>query len=178
MLEANTSPELKEGFYIGEDIAVTHPYYLQKKLNSGPNVWPESTDTLNAEDFKSITMEYYSHVVALAKDILVVLAATLDLPESYFDGFVKDSVATLRLLHYPPQPKDSDEKLSRGIGAHTDFGAVTLLMQGEVDGLQVFEKKTGQWLDVKPVKGAYVVNLGNMFMRWYVLLSTPIHFSR
>lgn len=69
------------------------------------------------------------------------------------------------------------------LGAHTDFGSVTLLLQGEVDGLQVYEKTTDEWLDVskfpflhrphlyslfqvKPTKGAYVVNLGNAFMRW------------
>jgi len=84
----------------------------------------------------------------------------------FFNDYTNDAVATIRYLHYPPQPKDSDEKLSSGIGAHTDFGAITLLMQGEVDGLQVYEKTTDTWIDVEPVKGAYVVNLGNMFMRW------------
>lgn len=101
-----------------------------------------------AEKFKQTSMAYYSIVCSLARDILGVIALTLDLPETYFNEFTKDAVATMRLLHYPPQPADADEKLSRGIGAHTDFGAVTLLMQGEVDGLQVFEKKTEQWLDV------------------------------
>jgi isopenicillin N synthase-like dioxygenase len=33
-------------------------------------------------------------------------------------------------------------------GAHTDFGSVTLLLQGEIDGLQVYEKTTDEWLDV------------------------------
>merc|ERR1712098_94609 len=75
---------------------------------------------------------------------------TLDLKEDYFKGFTTGAVATLRYLHYPPQPADSDEKLSRGIGAHTDFGSVTLLMQDEVDGLQVYEKSTNEWLDVVP----------------------------
>jgi isopenicillin N synthase-like dioxygenase len=145
-LEEGTSPELKEGFYVGEEISKTHPYFLEKKLNSGPNIWPENIP--NAQKFKETSMAYYSTVCSLAKDILGVIALTLDLPETYFDDFTKDAVATMRLLHYPPQPADADEKLSRGIGAHTDFGAVTLLMQGEVDGLQVFEKRTEQWLDV------------------------------
>lgn len=93
-------------------------------------------------------MSYYSHVCDLARDVLRILALTLDLPESYFNQFTEDAVATMRLLHYPPQPKDDDEKLSRGIGAHTDFGALTLLLQEEVDGLQVWEEKTKTWLDV------------------------------
>jgi isopenicillin N synthase-like dioxygenase len=164
ILEPGTEPELKEGYFIGEDIPVTHPYFLSKKLNSGPNTWLESMP--NISDFKKTTMEYYQHVCSLTRDILAVLALTLDLPEDYFDAFTNGAVATMRLLHYPPQPPDSDAKLSRGIGAHTDFGAVTLLLQEEVDGLQVWEKETETWLDVEPTKGAYVVNLGNMFMRW------------
>lgn len=164
ILEAGTLPDLKEGFYIGEAISKEHPYFVQKKLNSGPNVWPVGLK--DAHEFETTSMEYYKVMHALARDILVVLAQTLDLNEDYFAGFTTDAVATLRYLHYPPQPKDSDEKLSRGIGAHTDFGSVTLLMQDEVDGLQVWEKSTNEWLDVVPIKGAYVVNLGNMFMRW------------
>jgi isopenicillin N synthase-like dioxygenase len=120
----------------------------------------------DVETFKSVSMRYYKMMHGLARDVLSVLAQTLELDPSFFNDYTNDAVATIRYLHYPPQPKDSDEKLSRGIGAHTDFGAITLLMQGEVDGLQVYEKTTDTWIDVEPVKGAYVVNLGNMFMRW------------
>ncbi|OQO11602.1 hypothetical protein B0A48_03329 [Cryoendolithus antarcticus] len=164
ILEAGTNPDLKEGFYIGEEIDKDHPYFVQKKLNSGPNQWPDNFH--DADLFRETSQAYYTEMHALARDVLAVIAQTLDLGERYFDKFTTGAVATLRYLHYPPQPSDSDEKLSRGIGAHTDFGSVTLLMQGETKGLQVWEKATEEWLDVEPVRGAYVVNLGNMFMRW------------
>ncbi|KAI5203948.1 hypothetical protein E4T39_03981 [Aureobasidium subglaciale] len=164
ILEQGTNPDLKEGYFIGEEISTDHPYFLGKKLNSGPNVWPETMP--DVDDFRATSMEYYSQMHALARDVLAVIAQTLDLDDDYFKEFTTGAVATLRYLHYPPQPADSDEKLARGIGAHTDFGSVTLLMQGDVDGLQVYDKDHNEWLDVIPVKGAYVVNLGNMFMRW------------
>lgn len=35
-----------------------------------------------------------------------------------------------------------------------------------VGGLQIWDRQSSQWIDVVPVEGAYVVNLGNMMMRW------------
>lgn len=153
ILEAGTSPELKEGLYIGEEISKDHPYFVEKKLNSGPNFWPETVE--NAEEFRETTMKYYHAVFDLAKDVLKLIALTLGTDEGYFDDFTTDAVATMRYLHYPPQPKDSDEKLSRGIGAHTDFGAITLLLQGDVDGLQVLDGPSGEWFDVCSTSSLY-----------------------
>ncbi|CAK7219042.1 hypothetical protein SCUCBS95973_003690 [Sporothrix curviconia] len=168
ILEEGTQPELKEGFYIGADLPTDHPYFLQKKLNSGPNQWPVAGfDTPGQlEGFKTGTMDYYNATVALAGDVLQALALSLSLPPTFFDEFLNGAVATMRLLHYPVQPPDSDDKLTRGIGAHTDFGAITLLLQDDVDGLQVWDKHSSTWIDVEPVPGAYVVNLGNLMQRW------------
>lgn len=165
ILEEGTQPELKEGFYIGADIPTSHPYFVNKKLNSGPNQWPEALGS-DLQAFKNGTMEYYNATLKLAADLLKAIALSLDLDEEYFAQFMDGAVATMRLLHYPTQPADCDDKLTRGIGAHTDFGAITLLLQDDVDGLQVWDKKTNSWFDVEPTKGAYVVNLGNLMARW------------
>ncbi|KAF2442348.1 Clavaminate synthase-like protein [Karstenula rhodostoma CBS 690.94] len=166
ILEEGTLPELKEGFYIGDEIPKSHPYFTAKKLNSGPNMWPSPTTLPDVDDFQKTSLDYYYQVVDLAKDIMKVLAQTLDLDESWFDGFVDGAVATMRLLHYPSQPPDSPQKLTRGIGAHTDFGTITILLQDKVAGLQVLDNQTKEWLDVEPTPGAFVVNLGNLMMRW------------
>ncbi|KAF2187182.1 Clavaminate synthase-like protein [Zopfia rhizophila CBS 207.26] len=166
ILEPGTLPELKEGFYIGDEISTSHPYFINKKLNLGPNIWPNTSTLPDVGDFKATALEYYTKVVALAKDILKVLALTLDQKESWFDDFTDGAVATMRLLHYRTQPPDSPQKLTRGIGAHTDFGTITLLLQDKVAGLQVYDHATKEWLDVKPTTGALVVNLGNLMMRW------------
>lgn len=147
ILEEGTQPELKEGFYIGAEIPKTHPYFVEKKLNSGPNQWPEALGD-DLPDFRSATMSYYESALVLANDLMRVIALSLDLDEFYFDRFLDGAVATMRLLHYPPQDATHDEAKTRGIGAHTDFGAITLLLQDEVDGLQVWDQRNGAWIDV------------------------------
>ena len=127
ILEAGTNPELKEGMYIGEEIPKDHPYFINKKLNSGPNFWPSKVS--DPDEFRQTSMAYYREVYNLACDILRLIALTLGVDESYFDSYTRDAVATMRYLHYPPQAPDSDEKLSRGIGSHRDFGGITCLLQ-------------------------------------------------
>ena len=79
----------------------------------------------------------------------------------------------LRLLHYPPQDPQSPED-EYGSAPHTDFGAITLLAQDDVGGLAV-KSPEGEWLDVPPMAGAFVVNVGDMLHRWSNgrLRSTP-----
>ncbi len=47
---------------------------------------------------------------------------------------------------------------------HTDAGALTILLQDEVGGLQV--SANNAWFDVQPVAGALVINVGDMMQIW------------
>ncbi|KZV25553.1 putative 2-oxoglutarate-dependent dioxygenase [Dorcoceras hygrometricum] len=56
-----------------------------------------------------------------------------------------------------------------GAGAHTDFGLITLLATDDVVGLQICKDKDANpqiWEYVPPLKGAFIVNLGDMLERW------------
>lgn len=39
-------------------------------------------------------------------------------------------------------------------------------MQDAVGGLEVYDRPTESWIAVQPTPGAFVVNLGNLMMRW------------
>lgn len=82
-----------------------------------------------------------------------------------FDAFSTHPIANARLLHYPPQLNLSDTN-QLGAGAHTDFGAITLLLQDSAGGLQVLNQSNGEWIDVPPNPDAYVVNVGDMLDTW------------
>ena len=60
--------------------------------------------------------------------------------------------------HYYPYCPQPD--LTIGLAYHTDPGVLTVVQQDHVGGLQV--KYGGGWLDVKPIPGALVINIGDL----------------
>ncbi|XP_057846442.2 uncharacterized protein LOC131056114 [Cryptomeria japonica] len=67
-----------------------------------------------------------------------------------------------RLLFMDEKEPQNGYKTSK---AHTDIGILTILYQDNVWGLQI-RTKEGSWIDVKPLKRSFVVNLGNCLQMW------------
>tara|TARA_Y100001954_G_scaffold522_2_gene891 strand:+ start:23489 stop:24460 length:972 start_codon:yes stop_codon:yes gene_type:complete len=158
-LEDGAPPDLKEGFYIGEEISVDHPRLREGSFNLGPNHWPA-----DLPGFETTMMTYYAEMLALGETLMQGIALSLGLEGDYFADFCRDPLTALKLLHYPPQPANPDPG-EKGCGAHTDFGGITMLMQDDNGGLQVLGND-GRWLHAPPVPDAYVVNLADMISRW------------
>jgi isopenicillin N synthase-like dioxygenase len=159
VLEAGAPPDLKEGFYIGNHLTEDDPRVIAGLFNHGPNIWPE-----NLPGWQETMETYFAQMCDLCRLTMRALALSLDLPEDHFEAFCDEPQANLRLLHYPPQPANSQPG-EKGCGAHTDFGALTYLMQDDVGGLQVWDAQFG-WVEAPPIPGAYLLNLGDLIARW------------
>jgi isopenicillin N synthase-like dioxygenase len=159
-LEPGAPPDLKEGYYIGPEHEPDDPRVIAGMFNHGPNQWPSQRPR-----FRPVMEAYRDIMLDLSAMMMRGIALSLDLPENYFDSYTNDVMATVRLLHYPPQPAQGDPA-QKGAGAHTDFGGLTLLRQGDIGGLQVWDQSNRSWIHADPLPGTYVVNLGDMISRW------------
>ncbi|KAL6514279.1 hypothetical protein OROHE_019266 [Orobanche hederae] len=100
----------------------------------------------------------------LAFKLLELISLSLGLARHRLNGFFnKDQTSFVRLNHYPPCPIPD---LALGVGRHKDAGALTILAQDDVGGLQVKRKTDGEWILVKPTPNAYIINVGDIIQVW------------
>ena len=153
----------KEAFNIGlelapDDLRMGQPF-------RGPNVWPD------VPGFRDTALRYFDAVHRLGVELHRPIALDLGLDEHYFDAFLDEPLATLRMLRYPGGSSGENEI---GAGAHTDYGSITVLYSDGEPGLQL-QPRGQEWIDVPAIPGAFIINIADCLMRWTndIYVSTP-----
>lgn len=120
----------------------------------GPNQWPAPLPGL-----REAALGWIDRLSAVAGRLLRELLASVGAPAGFYDPvFGEQAHPHLKLVRYPGSAADGADQ---GVGAHKDYGFLTLLLQDGVGGLQV-QREDGRFHDVPPLPGAFVVNLGEL----------------
>ena len=153
-----------QGESLAASLGQATPADLKESLNMGADVeatpWPARPPEL-----RSAFTSYFRAMDRLAGDLMRIFATALELPEDYFAGKIDRSSSFLRIINYPPQAAEPQPGQLRA-GAHTDYGTLTILRSENVAGGLQVQNRAGAWLDVHVPSEAFVVNLGDMMMRW------------
>jgi isopenicillin N synthase-like dioxygenase len=148
-------PDQKEGLYFGAELPPDDPLVLKGTPLHGPNLFPDQP-----EGFREAVLDYMKALTGLGHHLMAGLALSLGLDESYFaDRCTGDPLTLFRIFNYPP-PADPD---LWGVGEHTDYGLLTILLQDDAGGLEV--KSRSRWIPAPPVPGSFVCNIGDMLDR-------------
>jgi isopenicillin N synthase-like dioxygenase len=154
-----TPPDLFEAFNVGREDAVGS-YFDEEREFYAPNVWPHHPLGL-----RQAWATYEGQVSRVADVLLRAMALALDLPEQWFVDRCRDAAITTRAINYARGPGAAEPMPEQmRMGAHTDYGIVTVLLADDVAGLQVF--RDGRWHDVPTPRGSFVCNIGDMLERW------------
>ena len=142
-----------------------HP--LNHSSVDGHNKWPTTHPA-----FKNTMLRYFRACEELGLRLLDALCLGLGAERDVlYQYFAPVHTSFVRLNYYP-----LDDPLEREVAAgttalgdmalhhHTDAGALTILLQDEVGGLQV--SANDDWVDVAPQTGALVINVGDMMQIW------------
>ncbi|KAI0720497.1 thymine dioxygenase [Cerioporus squamosus] len=148
------APDVKESFECGweENVGM-------------PNIWlPDEV----LPGFKEACTDFYWTCHETELQVLRAITVGLGIAEDHLVKYHNGHENQLRLLHYPSVPAEQlqEEKIAR-IGAHSDFGSITLLLQDDAGGLEIEDPNNpGNFTTAPPVEGALIVNAGDLMMRW------------
>ncbi|GLJ22873.1 hypothetical protein SUGI_0431380 [Cryptomeria japonica] len=137
----------KEEVYNWREFLRHHCYPLEKYVDT----WP-----LDPPAYREAVGKYCTEVRALALRLLAAISESLGLEPDFLEKALGQQAQHMAINYYPRCP---NPELTFGLPAHSDPNALTILLQGDVSGLQVF--KNGQWCTVHPARNAFVVNIGD-----------------
>ncbi|XP_060672905.1 flavanone 3-dioxygenase 3-like [Ziziphus jujuba] len=115
------------------------------------HLWPSNPPT-----YKEKMANYTKAIHVLQKQLMGLVFESLGLNPNYLEEEVENGSEVLAVNCYPacPQPE-----LTLGIPPHSDYGALTILLQS-CPGLQVMDSHNN-WVSVPAIQGALIVQLGD-----------------
>ena len=157
VVHANGKLSARDSFDLGFPVTADDPEVMAGTPLYAPNKWPD------VPGFREAFEAYYGETFKLGMKILEGFALNFGKPEDFFTRHFTKPVADMVINHYLGAAglHISDQ----ASGPHTDHGIVTILWQDSLGGLEVMGKN-GEWMPVTPIRGGYVINIGELMKRW------------
>ena len=157
VVHANGKPSARDNFDLGFPVTADDPEVKAGTPLYAPNKWPDMPG------FREAFEAYYAETFTLGMKILEGFALYLGKEEDFFVRHFTKPVADMVINHYlGARGLHISDQAS---GPHTDHGIVTILWQDSLGGLEVMGKD-GSWISVTPLRGSYVINIGELMKRW------------
>ncbi|KAA0045006.1 putative inactive flavonol synthase 2 isoform X3 [Cucumis melo var. makuwa] len=119
-----------------------------------PSNWPHFPS-----DYRELMAQYSDCMKLLSQRLLALISESIGLPSSWMEDAITGMGAeegfyqNITVSYYPPCPQPD---LTLGLQSHSDIGAITLLIQDDVSGLQVLSGQ-GDWVTVHPLSPDAIV---------------------
>ena len=156
-----TPPDLFERYTCGRPDVPDDAFHNARRATVfQPNIWPAARPGMGPA-----ISDYFREMERLIADLLRICAMACGVDEQFFADKIDRHSPLLSANLYPEQSMAPKPGQMRA-GAHTDYGSLTILAtEDRPGGLQV-QGQQGEWIDVRPVPGSFIINIGDLMARW------------
>ncbi|MBT7665468.1 MAG: isopenicillin N synthase family oxygenase [Rhodospirillaceae bacterium] len=161
-LDREVPPDLRETVFLGP--VDDHQAHYADLTAAEAAYWPNTIPT-QPPGVDAALVALYRDFEKLSGHMLRIFAVALEMPEDHFAPLIDRHFSILSCHHYPAlkaPPKPGQLRT----GAHTDFGAMTILAMTEATGGLEVRMPDDEWLGFQAGPDELVVNLGDMLARW------------
>jgi isopenicillin N synthase-like dioxygenase len=154
-----TAADLFEAINVGAQAADFPGLSLPEDIYAA-NIYPTEVP-----GFDQAVGAWFTAAGSVARTMVEIFSDALGVGTGYLSQLTGHSIDVLRMNNYRlPAADTALEPDQLGMGAHTDYGIVTVLWADKVPGLEILGSD-GTWHPVQPADGALLVNLGDAIAR-------------
>lgn len=149
-------PDLVEGW-----VWCRRAFDIKQDRDGVPNAeqyWPRLDDE---QHFRRLVLAHEP----LFKPIAQAMFQGLGIDPHAYDDKLTATNFGLRLNYYPPMSEDQDRSGSGRLLGHEDVDLFTILPATRVDGLQVWNHRSGKWVRLQAPPGSIIINTGDYMQR-------------
>jgi isopenicillin N synthase-like dioxygenase len=162
-----------QGYFPIEETSEIHPdlvegwvwcrrAFAMEQDRDGPfraeDYWPRAEQELR---FRRLALAHE----ALFKPIAQAMFQGIGCDPHAYDSKLTNTNFGLRANYYPPMSADQDRSGAARLFGHEDVDLFTILPATRVDGLQVWNHRSGKWVRMRAPYGSIIINTGDYMQR-------------